>query len=222
MTNMSPSIKLLAAALIAAQTELPTVTKEKENPFFKSKYVGLDTVLPPALKVLTDHGLGLVQSVGQDSQGGTTLTTMLLHESGEWLSDTQPLLLVKTDQQGQGSAITYARRYGLMAMLGLVGEDDDDGNAASPRQKTPLRRPVPPAPNPAPEKPISEAQTRAIRASLRELFGEDEQSQVEWLTEIEPAAVAGLEVHLGGLSSQQASRIISASNDERAAKARPA
>ena len=128
----SESIKNLAAALIAVQMELPPVTKDRENPYFHSKYVGLDTVMPAALKVLTAHGLGVVQSVGGDGNGGTTLTTMLLHESGEWLSDTQPLLLVKPDPQGQGSAITYGRRYAIMAMLGLVADDDDDGAAASP------------------------------------------------------------------------------------------
>lgn len=128
---MSASIKELSVALIAAQKELPKVEKDKVNPFFQSKYAGLDTVLPAVLKVLTDHGLGLVQSVGSDQNGGSTLSTMLVHESGEWLKDTQPLLLVKSDPQSQGSAITYGRRYAAMSILGLVADEDDDGNAAS-------------------------------------------------------------------------------------------
>src|SRR3990167_1618070 len=126
--TMSPSIQNLAVALVAAQTDLPKLAKDKENPFFHSKYAGLDTVLPAALKVLSAHGIALLQSVGQDGHGGSTLTTMLMHQSGEWVRDTQPLLLVKNDPQGQGSAITYARRYAVMSMLGLVAEEDDDGN----------------------------------------------------------------------------------------------
>ena len=144
--QMSPTIKALAVALIAAQGELPKLSKDKTNPFFNSSYAGLDTVLPAALKVLTTHGLGLIQSVGEDSRGGTTLTTILMHESGEWLSDTQPLLLTKTDPQGQGSAITYGRRYAVMSMLGLVADDDDDGNAAS---KAPVVRRAAPSAQPS-------------------------------------------------------------------------
>lgn len=142
---MSPSIENLAVALIAAQTSLPKVPKDKTNPFFGSSYAGLDTVLPAALGVLTSHGLGLVQSVGEDSQGNTTLTTVLMHKSGEWYADTQPLLLVKADPQGQGSAITYARRYAVMSLLGLVAEEDDDGNKASVPSRQPQgSRPAPP------------------------------------------------------------------------------
>lgn len=135
MTQQSESIATLAKALVGAQKELVPVKRDKENPYFHSRYVGLDTVMPMALELLNRHGLALVQTVGNGTEHGTTLTTMLVHESGEYIADTQPLLLVKADPQGQGSAITYARRYGLMSMLGIVAEDDDDGNAAS--------RPVP-------------------------------------------------------------------------------
>lgn len=127
----SESIAALAKALIEVQAALPKVTKDKVNPFFHNKYVGLDTVMPLALEVLNEHGFALVQPLGNGSAAGS-LDTILIHESGEWISGSQPLLLAKDDPQGQGSAITYARRYGLMAMLGLVAEDDDDGNAASP------------------------------------------------------------------------------------------
>lgn len=137
MTKQSDNIATLAKAIIAVQAELAPVKKDKDNPFFHSRYVGLDTVMPMALALLNKHGLALVQTVGNGIDPtaiagvGTTLTTMLIHESGEYIADTQPLLLVKNDPQGQGSAITYARRYGLMSMLGIVAEDDDDGNAAS-------------------------------------------------------------------------------------------
>ncbi len=152
--SMSTSIKALFTAFIAVQAELPTIPKEKvaQTEKFSYSYADLATVMPAILQVLTKHELGLVQTVGQDGQGGTTLTTMLIHASGEWLSDTQTLLLTKQDSQGQGSAITYGRRYGVMSLLGLVAEDDDDGAAASqPQSKPKSRSQAKPTTTPAPK-----------------------------------------------------------------------
>ena len=144
--TMSPSIQNLAVALVAAQTDLPKLAKDKENPFFHSKYAGLDTVLPAALKVLSAHGIALLQSVRQDGHPRPPSPTP---KGGDGGGDTRPLLLVKTDPRGQGSAIPSARRYAVMSMLGLVAEEDDDGNAASrpapgraQRQETEPVRPV--------------------------------------------------------------------------------
>ena len=143
--RMSESIKELTSALIAVQSELPTIIKDKlvRGDKFSYKYVSLDTVMPEALAILNKHGMALTQTVGTAEDGGTALSTTLLHSSGEWLSDTQPLLLTRADPQAQGSAITYARRYGLMAALGIVAEDDDDGAAASPRDSVPQARSQP-------------------------------------------------------------------------------
>ena len=143
--RMSESVKEITLALIAAQSELPTIIKDKlaKGEKFSYKYVSLDTVMPEALKILNKNGMALVQTVGGADGSGTTLSTTILHSSGEWISDTQPLLLVKPDPQGQGSAITYARRYGLMAMLGLVADDDDDGEASSPRDSASQAPPHP-------------------------------------------------------------------------------
>ena len=163
---MSPSVTELTAALIAVQKELPKLKKDKENPFFKSSYVGLDTVLPAALEALSAHGLGLLQTIGGDGNGGTTLSTTLLHESGEWVSDTQPLMLVKPDPQSQGSAITYARRYAVMAILGLVADDDDDGNAASP----PAKRRAAPSQKP---------QGRALPPSTADAYGSSDHTPAQ-------------------------------------------
>ncbi|HLF77115.1 MAG TPA: ERF family protein [Dehalococcoidia bacterium] len=230
MITMSDSIKELATAMCTVQANLPTVTRDKTNPFFHSKYAGLDTVMPAALKVLTAHGLALVQTVGQDGNGGTTLTTLLMHESGEWLSDTQPLLLSKSDPQGQGSAITYARRYGVMAMLGLVAEEDDDANAASPAapkqpQKPPSApRPAPTAPEPARDydqaRPISEGQVRAIRGALGRIFGQGEAKdalgEYLWVKAVQPKACqkSETEIHLGELTMAEASALIAKLNEE--------
>ena len=131
--NQSESISALAKSLIQVQKELIPLPKDKSNPYFNSKYIGLDTLMPLALKLLNANGLALVQTPGSGmGDGASTLTTMLIHESGEFISDTQPLLLDKNNSQGQGSAITYARRYSVASMLGIVAEEDDDGNRASP------------------------------------------------------------------------------------------
>lgn len=126
----SESLTKLATALSAAQAEFSAVPKESANPFFKSKYADLATVVQVATPVLTKHGLSISQHISNDD-GLDTMTTYLLHTSGEYIAHSMRLHLTKDDAQGQGSAVTYARRYSYMATLGLVADNDDDGNAAS-------------------------------------------------------------------------------------------
>jgi hypothetical protein len=127
----SESIKELSAALVAAQGEFSAVVKGNVNPFFKSKYAALPDVIASATPVLVKHGLAVTQFMSEDD----TLTTYLLHSSGEFISHASSLHLVKNDPQSHGSATTYARRYAYMSCLGLVADEDDDGNKASGRQK---------------------------------------------------------------------------------------
>lgn len=126
----SPEIGELAAALCAAQAEFTAIPKTDTNPFFKSKYAGLPKVVEVASPIITKHGLAVSQWIGFDERGDT-LTTILLHKSGQFMEGTMRLHLAKTDAQGQGSATSYARRYSYMAILGLVADEDDDGNKAS-------------------------------------------------------------------------------------------
>ena len=126
----SESIQELAKALLAAQAEFSAVPKGSDNPFYKSKYAALPDVVKHAGPVLSKHGLAVSQFV-DNVNGEDALTTYLIHSSGEWISHSMLLHLVKNDPQAQGSAITYARRYSYMACLGLVADEDDDGNAAS-------------------------------------------------------------------------------------------
>lgn len=126
----SEQIAALASALLAVQKELPTVKKGKVNPFFKNKYADLASVLQALLPIITKNGLVLTQQVS-NIDGMSALTTTLIHESGEYISSTRPLLLSKEDPQGQGSAITYARRYDAMAIIGMIADEDDDGNRAT-------------------------------------------------------------------------------------------
>lgn len=127
----SDSLGELAKALSDAQGEFEAVDKTAANPFFKSKYADLPTVVKAATPILTKHGLSVSQLPGHDELGDT-LTTVLLHSSGQFIGNTMALRPVKdNDPQAQGSAMTYGRRYAYMAILGLVADEDDDGNAAS-------------------------------------------------------------------------------------------
>jgi hypothetical protein len=128
--NQSPTIGAIAAALAKAQASFKPAIKDASNPFFKSKYCDLAGALDAVRDALSVNGLALVQST--DAGDKMVLHTTLLHSSGEWISGTYPITAVKTDPQGIGSAVTYARRYSLMALLGIAAEDDD-GEAAHGR-----------------------------------------------------------------------------------------
>ena len=128
----SEHINELASALAKAQGEFSTVPKGSVNPFFKSKYADLADVIKSAGPVLASHGLAVSQFISEDD----TLTTYLIHESGQFIAHRANLHLVKDDPQSAGSATTYARRYGYMSCLGLVADEDDDGNRASRSEPT--------------------------------------------------------------------------------------
>jgi hypothetical protein len=120
--NKSEQINELATALSKAQGDFVDPEKDKKNPFFNSEYTTLGAVLRSVRPILAKHGLSLVQVVNID-----VLETCLLHSSGQWIADVYPLRPAKTDPQGFGSCLTYARRYAVKAVLGLA-EEDDDGN----------------------------------------------------------------------------------------------
>lgn len=120
----------IAAALAAAQMEMGKALKQSNNPHFRSKYADLGNVMDACLEPLNRHGIAVIQPTGE-SEFGRHVKTVLIHgESGETLECVVPLIIAKNDMQGYGSAVTYARRYGLMAMAGIAPEDDD-GNAAA-------------------------------------------------------------------------------------------
>ena len=129
--NTSASITKLSVALVKAQGELNAVSKDGKNPHFKSTYATLQNIVESTRDVLHRHGLAVVQTFSQTDGTYIDLTTTLVHESGEWISGTITMRPTKPDPQGLGSAATYARRYAYAAILGIVADDDDDGNAAS-------------------------------------------------------------------------------------------
>ncbi len=120
-------------ALCKFQGSVETIVKTATNPFFKSKYANLADILDVIREPLQVNGLSFVQFPVEENG----LTTMLMHESGEYIQATYFMKPVKNDPQGQGSAITYQRRYALGAILGLNIDDDDDGNQASKQPAQP-------------------------------------------------------------------------------------
>ena len=122
----SESIKEIAKALLAFQEKGENVKKDGNNPYFKSKYATLENILDTIKPTLAKCGLSFSQF--PDGEG---LTTILMHTSGEFLKANTKMTLRDQTPQGQGSAITYMRRYALSAVLGIATEEDDDGNAAS-------------------------------------------------------------------------------------------
>jgi len=127
----SESIENLAKSLSKFQSEVTNPTNTATNPFFKSKYAPLSEVLNTVRPLLSKNGLSVMQSTTARNEM-VIITTMLIHDSGEWIQfSSLPLKPEKNNPQGVGSAITYGRRYTLSAVLGISSEDDDDGNTAS-------------------------------------------------------------------------------------------
>jgi hypothetical protein len=121
----------LHKAFAKAQTEMPLVKKTENNPFFKNKYAGLPSVLEVVLPVLHKNGLYLTQSPISEGERIGIKTTITHADSGDSIESSFTMQLSKNDPQGAGSAITYARRYSLVSMLGLNVDEDDDGNLAT-------------------------------------------------------------------------------------------
>jgi hypothetical protein len=132
MQLQSETTSDLVKALVSATAEIKTAKRDAENPFFKSKYADLPTVVEACKGALLKNNLVVTQST-TIINGQTTLVTTLHHSSGQWIRGYYPVTAVKSDPQGIGSAMTYARRYALAALVGIVSDDDDDGETAMGR-----------------------------------------------------------------------------------------
>ena len=135
---MEPKISAdFAKALIEAQSKMTNPKKDSKNPYFKSKYADLGAVRDSSLPHLNSNGIGILQPTTRVNDKNC-VKTILIHESGEILDigcDTEILFGKPNDPQAQGSGITYARRYGLQALLALAA-DDDDGNKGSEQPRS--------------------------------------------------------------------------------------
>jgi hypothetical protein len=139
----SESIANLTLALSIVQGKMSHAIKDSSNPFFKSKYADLESVWDVCRSLLSENGLAVMQFPGDinfvqlEKENGDiniatkmSLTTIISHKSGEFMSQEMSVPVTKPDAQGAGSALTYMRRYALAAVVGVV-QADDDGNAAS-------------------------------------------------------------------------------------------
>ncbi len=134
----SKSIKELATALAKAQGDIGFAMKDTANPFFKSKYADLASVVGAIKESLAKYGLSFTQ-ISHDAEHAVCVETIILHASGEWISNGKLTVPVaKNDAQGFGSAMTYARRYSLSAAFGVAPEEDD-GNAATKAKPEPAK-----------------------------------------------------------------------------------
>lgn len=170
----------LAAALLAAQGEMPALHKDATNPHFKSQFVSLTNVVANVGPILNKHGIVFLQFPTTLPDGSPGLRTRLEHaETSEYVEDTMPLMLAKDDPQAQGSALTYARRYSLMAILGLVADEDDDGNGASrPQQqfRAPAQRP-----QAANGDSATDPQIKNIRRLINKVAKTGTQNEEQWV-----------------------------------------
>jgi hypothetical protein len=152
--EFSPTLAAIAKALLIAQGNMDEVFKSSTNPHFRSKYADLPSCINAVKPALQAAGIALLQAATSNADASVVFVeTMFLHESGEWVRSRLGLRPVKTDPQGAGSAITYGRRYTVLAMCGVAPEEDDDGNRASGRAITSVEPPSRPAPRPQPAAP---------------------------------------------------------------------
>jgi len=136
--NTSDTIGTISKSLVKAQKEMSAAKKGAANPFFKSKYADYNSVLEACKEALNDNGITILQPHTLLQMGEKEIAvveTILLHESGEYVSSQTKIEVAKqNDPQALGSAISYARRYGLQSLVSLPTSDDDDGESAMGRK----------------------------------------------------------------------------------------
>jgi hypothetical protein len=208
----SETIIEFAKALSAFNAEVGALSKDAENPFFKSTYLTLDKIIEETRPILQKHGLSIMQFPSGDGQT-VSVTTMLLHTSGEFI-ESEPLIMkpAKNDPQGVGSCVSYARRYSYQAILSLNTGEDDDGNNASGKNKDGKQGQPPKTNNNNNNtpKPISDGQKKAIGAKLGELVKlyDGKQTKEQFVASLEAKPDIGKFGSVSQMSIGQASKAI--------------
>ena len=133
--NSSPTIAKISAALVKAQNEMSNAKKDSVNPFFKKSYADINSIREAVLPALNAHGISVIQPTIL-IDGADFVETVLLHESGEYISSITRIVVDKpNDAQRHGSGLSYARRYALQSICN-IGAEDDDGNKATGKKTT--------------------------------------------------------------------------------------
>lgn len=165
----SESIKELSIAMADFQSKVATVKKDANNPFFKSKYAPLESIIEAIKEPLAKAGLSYVQM----PTGTNLLVTILMHKSGEFIESTVTLHPKSNTPQDHGSALTYMRRYALSAMLGIATEEDDDGNAASGKNvnaNAPVKPAAPVKPTQTPEQKLNSIKSAIVNIMEKQFY----------------------------------------------------
>lgn len=202
--RQSESVEAIATALVKARESFPSIHKDATNPHFKSKFASLSSISDTVMPSLLGQGITVAQGVGRADDSGLEVLTRLQHADGEWMENSVWMPLDKQNPQGAGSALTYGRRYGLSAMLGIVADDDDDGNAASA------------GPDPRAIKALDSIQSAFKKAGLNDTTDKEVRDQVQsvleavfntskWST-IEKKSIAALEKGAKKLVTELADR----------------
>jgi hypothetical protein len=140
----SQTIGKISEALAKAQGQMKPAVYDLTNPHFRSKYASLASIMEACRSALSANGIAIIQGTSVETEPlRVNVTTILTHLSGEWFKETLSIRPAKDDAQGIGSSITYARRYGLSALVGIVADEDDDAETAVGRPTTvPSPKPV--------------------------------------------------------------------------------
>lgn len=142
----SEQVNELFAALSKAQGEIKAAQKDSANPFFKSRYADLSSVMEACREALSKNGLAILQTPIITSGGTYQLMSTLGHSSGQWMKSICPLLMAKNDAQSFGAATTYMRRFALAAMVGVCPEDDDGEKEREKAEREEKKRAAEPRP----------------------------------------------------------------------------
>ena len=169
------------AALASAQMAMGPALKDSTNLGFKTKYADLASVMAACMPALNANGIAVIQPTIDDENGARFVKTILAHISGETLECRVPLIVSKNDMQGYGSAVTYARRYGLMSMAGIAPEDDDGQAAVKAPPRDEQRR----------DEPKREAGPTAAQIAAGSLANADTLDQLAAIWKDIPRSVQG-------------------------------
>lgn len=145
----SENIGKISEALSKAQGQIKPAVFDAINPHFKSKYATLASIMSASREALSKNNLAVVQGTSVEADR-VIISTMLVHSSGEWIKDQLSMNIVKDSPQAVGSAITYGRRYSLASMVGIVADQDDDGETAEREKPETIKK----TNKPAKEKPV--------------------------------------------------------------------
>jgi len=194
-------MKAIASALVKAQKEFGPALKTSSNPHFRSRYADLSACVEAVIDALNNNGIYLMQ-LNEERESGICVQTIFIHESGEQISSGSLFVpAAKHDPQGFGSALTYARRYSLMAACGIAPEDDDANAASKPQVADPKPAPkpapkpveAPPPPPPPPPAPPKKVEGKGGEWQLK-VSAQPETSYEDWLAVVVEGTVMALDM----------------------------